>query len=134
MANEFAGALEAHDLGKLSQWYGDKFSFDASLAQGPILPGIQDNKKEVLNYWQNLNVKTIEIDVQDASSAPGAGPGWWLEHSRAQIVTSDTPPRSITADRAVIWKPVAGKWQIDEEQWNDMSRCTEGPGGSLSCH
>jgi hypothetical protein len=133
MADEFAGALEAHDLGKLSQWYGDKLFFAASLAQGPIPLPIQDNKKEVLTYWQNLNVKTIKINVQEASSAPGAGPGWWLERSRAQIVTNDTPPRSIIGDRAVIWKPVAGKWQIDEEQWDDMSRCTEGPGGSLSC-
>lgn len=133
MADQFSADLKAHNSSKIAAWYSERrMFFGANLLPGPDSV-IQNNRNDVAKYWNQIEIDAINIKIRKTSSAPGFGAGAWVEESDAQIVTSSIPPRSITVDRAVIWRSDGGKLRIEEELLNDMARCTRHPEGYITC-
>ncbi|MBR0958372.1 hypothetical protein [Bradyrhizobium japonicum] len=133
LANRFATDLKTRDTAKLRTWYVSKPFLSTNLtAEQSSLP-LQD-REEVLNYWSQMRISSVRIDVQEALAAPGAGKGFWTEESKFEMTVDESPPRLVIGQRDVIWQPNGSSWQIAEEFWSDMKYCTkQADGKTLSC-
>jgi hypothetical protein len=139
LADKVATDLLANDSVKLRSWYLPNPMFGANLvllANGkPDYVHLTD-RELVLKYWTSVGITAIKIEVKDAQTAEGAGHGYMIEQDMFQITTHETPPRSISGQRVVLWKPSPnGTYSIEEENWDDLRFCTIGADGiTTTCH